>query len=118
MTVLIGGLRALNANFGQSRHGVFTSRPETLTNDFFVNLLDPDTEWKVSASEENVYEGRERGTGQVKWTATAVDLVFGSHSQLRAISEVYGCDDAKDKFVGDFVAAWDKVMNLDRFDLR
>ena len=117
MTVLIGGMRALNANFGQSAHGVFTDRPETLTNDFFVNLLDMSTEWKASASAENVYEGRDRATGEVKWTATAVDLVFGSNSQLRAISEVYACDDSKEKFVRDFVAAWDKVMNLDRFDL-
>ncbi len=117
MTVLIGGMRALNANFGQSQHGVFTDRPETLTNDFFVNLLDMSTEWKASASAENVYEGRDRATGEVKWTATAVDLVFGSNSQLRAIAEVYACDDAKEKFVRDFVAAWDKVMNLDRFDL-
>jgi catalase-peroxidase len=117
MTVLIGGMRALNANFGRSEHGVFTDRPETLTNDFFVNLLDMGTEWKASASEENAYEGRDRVTGEVKWTATAVDLVFGSNSQLRAISEVYACDDAKKKFVRDFVAAWDKVMNLDRFDL-
>jgi catalase-peroxidase len=117
MTVLIGGMRALNANFGRSEHGVFTDRPETLTNDFFVNLLDMGTEWKASASEENAYEGRDRVTGEVKWTATAVDLVFGSNSQLRAISEVYACDDAKKKFVRDFVAAWDKVMSLDRFDL-
>ena len=117
MTVLVGGMRALNANFGQSRHGVFTDRPQTLTNDFFVNLLDMSTEWKASATDEDVYEGRDRGTGQVKWTATAVDLVFGSNSQLRAIAEVYACDDAKEKFVHDFVAAWDKVMNLDRFDL-
>ena len=117
MTVLIGGMRALNANFRRSAHGVFTDRPETLTNDFFVNLLDMRTEWKVSASSENVYEGRDRATGEVKWTATAVDLVFGSNSQLRTISEVYACDDSKEKFVRDFVAAWDKVMNLDRFDL-
>jgi catalase-peroxidase len=117
MTVLIGGMRALNANFGRSRHGVFTSRPETLTNDFFVNLCDMGNEWQASASEENVYEVRDRATGQVKWTATAVDLVFGSNSELRAIAEVYACADAKDKFVRDFVAAWDKVMNLDRFDL-
>ena len=102
---------------GSPRHGVFTDRPETLTNDFFVNLLDMGTEWKASAAAENVYEGRDRGTGEVKWTATAVDLVFGSNSQLRAIAEVYACDDAKEKFVRDFVAAWDKVMNLDRFDL-
>ncbi|MGA9309353.1 MAG: catalase/peroxidase HPI [Pseudonocardiaceae bacterium] len=117
MTVLIGGMRALNANFGQSPHGVFTDRPETLTNDFFANLLDMGTEWKASASSENVFEGRDRTTGEVKWTATAVDLVFGSSSQLRTISEVYACDDAKGKFMRDFVAAWDKVMNLDRFDL-
>ncbi|MDT4914000.1 MAG: catalase-peroxidase, partial [Pseudonocardiales bacterium] len=117
LTVLIGGLRALKANAGGTEHGVFTSRPGTLTNDFFVNLLDGSTEWKPSASSENVYEGRDRGTGEVKWTATAVDLVFGSNSQLRAISEVYATDDAKDKFARDFVRAWDKVMNLDRFDL-
>ncbi len=117
MTVLIGGIRALNANSGQSAHGVFTDRPEMLTNDFFVNLLDMSTEWKASASNENVYEGRDRATGEVKWTATAVDLVFGSNSQLRALSEVYACDDSKEKYVHDFVAAWNKVMNLDRFDL-
>jgi catalase-peroxidase len=117
MTVLVGGMRALNANVGQSQHGVFTDRPETLTNDFFVNLLDMGTEWKPSASEENVYEGRDRATGDVKWTGTAVDLVFGSNSPLRGISETYACDDAKETFVRDFVAAWDKVMNLDRFDL-
>jgi catalase-peroxidase len=117
MTVLVGGMRALNTNFGQSAHGVFTDRPETLTNDFFVNLLDMSTEWKPSASAENVYEGRDRATGEVKRTATAADLVFGSNSQLRAISEVYGADDGNEKFVRDFVAAWDKVMNLDRFDL-
>jgi len=111
-------MRALNANVGKTRHGVFTDRPEVLTNDFFVNLLDMGTEWQTSATAENVYEGRDRATGQAKWTATAVDLVFGSHSQLRALSEVYGSDDAKEKFVRDFVAAWDKVMNLDRFDLR
>jgi catalase-peroxidase len=117
MTVLVGGMRALNTNFGQSAHGVFTDRPETLTNDFFVNLLDMSTEWKPSASAENVYEGRDRASGEVKRTATAADLVFGSNSQLRAISEVYGADDGNEKFVRDFVAAWDKVMNLDRFDL-
>jgi catalase-peroxidase len=115
MTVLIGGMRALSANVGQSRHGILTDRPETLTNDFFVNLLDMSTEWKGSG--ENAYEGRDRATGKVKWTATAVDLVFGSNSQLRALSEVYACDDSKKKFVRDFVAAWDKVMNLGRFDL-
>jgi catalase-peroxidase len=117
MTVLVGGMRALNTNFGGSPHGVFTDRPETLTNDFFVNLLDMSTEWKASVSSENVFEGRDRVTGEVKWTGTAVDLVFGSNSQLRALSEVYGCDDSKEKFVRHFVAAWDKVMNLDRFDL-
>ena len=117
MTVLIGGMRALNANFAHANHGVFTDRPETLTNDFFVHLLDMGTEWRTSLSEENVYDGRDRGTGQVKWTATAVDLVFGSNSELRAVAEVYAQDDSKEKFVRDFVAAWDKVMNLDRFDL-
>src|SRR5438552_1116890 len=117
MTVLIGGMRALNANFRQAPHGLFTDRPETLTNDFFVKLLDMSTEWKASASSENVFDGRDRVTGEVKWTGTAVDLVFGSNSQLRAISEVYACDDSKEKFVRDFVAAWGKVMNLDRFDL-
>jgi catalase-peroxidase len=118
MTVLIGGMRALNANAGRTAHGVFTDRPETLTNDFFVNLLDMGTEWKASVASENVYEGHDRATGDVRWTATAVDLVFGSNSQLRALSEVYGSDDAKETFVRDFVAAWDKVMSLDRFDLR
>jgi catalase-peroxidase len=118
MTVLIGGMRALNANVGQTPHGVFTDRPETLTNDFFVNLLDMGTEWKASASAENVYEGRDRATGKSRWTATAVDLVFGANSQLRALSEFYASDDAKEKFVRDFVAAWDKVMNNDRFDLK
>jgi catalase-peroxidase len=118
MTVLVGGMRALGGNFGQSKHGVFTSRPETLTNDFFVNLMDMGIEWKASESEENVYEGRDRATGEPKWTATAADLVFGANSQLRAIAEVYACDDAKEKFARDFVKAWDKVMNLDRFDLR
>jgi len=117
MTVLIGGMRALGTNFGQSQHGVFTDRPGALTNDFFVQLLDMSTDWKPSVSSENVYEGRDRGTGEITRTATAVDLVFGSNSQLRAISEVYACDDAKEKFVRDFAAAWDKVMNLDRFDL-
>jgi catalase-peroxidase len=115
-TVLVGGMRAMNANFGQARHGVFTERPETLTNDFFRNLLDMRTEWRVSET-ENVYEGRDRATGELKWTATAADLVFGANSQLRAIAEVYACADAKERFVRDFVAAWDKVMNLDRFDL-
>jgi len=117
MTVLVGGLRALGANYRHGKEGVFTDRPETLTNDFFVNLLDMGTEWKAAASGENLYEGRDRASGNVKWTATAVDLVFGANSQLRAIAEVYACDDGKEKFVQDFVAAWDKVMNLDRFDL-
>jgi catalase-peroxidase len=117
MTVLVGGMRALNTNFRQTRYGVFTDRPETLTNDFFVKLLDMSTEWQASASTPNVYEGRDRTSGRVTWTATAVDLVFGSHSQLRAIAEVYACADSNEKFVRDFVAAWDKVMNLDRFDL-
>ena len=117
LTVLIGGLRALNANFGQTAHGVFTDRPGVLTNDFFVNLLDMGTVWKGAASAENVYEGSDRVTGDAKWTATAVDLVFGSNSQLRALAEVYATDDAQQKFVQDFVSAWNKVMNLDRFDL-
>jgi catalase-peroxidase len=117
MTVLVGGMRALNANHGQSKHGVFTDRPGTLTNDFFVNLLDIGTAWRPSASGKNVYEGRDRATGKLKWTATAADLVFGAHSQLRALAEVYASDDAKEKFVRDFVAAWNKVMNLDRYDL-
>ncbi|HEX2219380.1 MAG TPA: catalase/peroxidase HPI [Gemmatimonadales bacterium] len=117
MTVLVAGMRALDANHGRTRHGVFTDRPGVLTNDFFVHLLDLGTEWSPSAADEHVYEGRDRATGEVKWTATAVDLVIGANSQLRAIAEVYGCDDAKEKFVRDFVAAWDKVMNLDRFDL-
>ena len=117
MTALVGGLRALNANTGQSQHGVFTDRPGTLTNDFFVNLLDMDTEWSASSDSEDVYEGRDSRTGEVKWTATRVDLVFGSNSELRAIAEVYGCDDAQGDFVQDFVGAWTRVMNLDRFDL-
>jgi catalase-peroxidase len=116
LTVLLGGMRVLNANYGQSRHGVFTDKPETLTNDFFVHLLDMGTEWTASAVED-AYEGRDRRTGDIKWTATAVDLVLGSHSQLRALAEVYASADANEKFVSDFVAAWDKVMNLDRFDL-
>jgi catalase-peroxidase len=117
MTVLIGGLRALNANVGQSRHGVFTKRPGTLTNDFFVNLLDMRTKWQKSAASDGVLEGRDRVTGELKWTGTVVDLVFGSNSQLRALAEVYACSDSQQKFVHDFVAAWSKVMNLDRFDL-
>jgi len=117
MTVLVGGMRALNANSGQSKQGVFTKRPGTLTNDFFVNLLDMSTEWKAAGSDKNVYEGHDRKTGQVKWTGTVVDLVFGYNSQLRALAEFYAQEDSKEKFVRDFVAAWDKVMNNDRFDL-
>ena len=117
MTVLVGGLRVLGANAGQSTHGVFTTRPETLTNDFFVNLLDMSTQWQPSAGTEGVYEGRDRKTNKVKWTGARVDLIFGSHSQLRALAEVYACADSKEKFVKDFVAAWTKVMDLDRFDL-
>jgi catalase-peroxidase len=115
MTVLVGGLRALN--IGQPEHGVLTKRPETLTNDFFVNLLDMGTKWKGVDRREGVFEGNDRKTGEVKWTATRADLIFGSHSQLRALAEVYGSSDAQEKFVKDFVAAWVKVMNLDRFDL-
>ena len=117
MTVLVGGMRALKTNVDQSQHGIFTTRPETLTTDFFVNLLDMGTEWKPTADSENVFEGRDRKSGQVKWTGTRVDLVFGSNSQLRALAEVYACDDAQETFVNDFVAAWSKVMNADRFDL-
>jgi catalase-peroxidase len=117
MTVLVGGLRVLGANAGNSKHGVFTKRPETLTNDFFVNLLDMSIRWQPSAGLEGVYEGRNRKTDEIKWTGTRVDLIFGSHSQLRALAEVYACADSKEKFVRDFVAAWNKVMNLDRFDL-
>ena len=116
MTVLIGGMRVLNANFGQSQHGVFTMRPETLTNDFFVNLLDMSTMWVASPEDEDVFEGRDRATGELKWTGTRVDLIFGSNSQLRALAEVYACNDSQAAFVRDFVAAWDKVMNADRFD--
>jgi catalase-peroxidase len=115
MTVLVGGMRVLDTNVGQSAHGVLTDRPGMLTNDFFVNVLDMRTEWTPSG--DHLYQGRDRATGKVRWTATAADLVFGAHSQLRALAEVYASDDAKGKFVGDFVAAWDKVMNLDRFDL-
>jgi catalase-peroxidase len=117
MTVLVGGLRVLGANAGGSKHGVFTKNPETLTNDFFVNLLDMRTQWQPASGSEGVYEGRDRKTNEVKWTGTRVDLIFGSHSQLRALAEVYACADSKEKFVKDFVAAWTKVMNLDRFDL-
>ena len=116
MTVLVGGLRALDANAGQADHGVFTDRPGTLSNDFFVNLLDMSTEWSKSAT-EGLYEGRDRSTGDVKWTATPVDLIFGSHSELRAIAEVYAAEDGREKFVRDFVEAWTKVMKLDRFDI-
>jgi catalase-peroxidase len=117
MTVLIGGMRVLGANYQDSQHGVFTPKPGALTNDFFVNLLDMSTEWKKSDAGEYLYEGHDRETGELKWTATSVDLVFGSNSQLRALAEVYASDDAMQKFVTDFVAAWDKVMNLDRFEL-
>jgi len=117
MTVLVGGMRALDANAGHSRHGIFTSRPGTLTNDFFVNLLDMSTKWARSAT-EGLYEGRDRATGQIKWIATPVDLIFGSNSELRAVAEVYASDDTKEKFVHDFAQAWAKVMDLDRFDTR
>ena len=117
MTVLVGGMRVLNANVGKSKHGVFTKRPESLTNDFFVNLLDMGTEWKAISKDADVFEGRDRKTGDLKWAGTRVDLIFGSNSQLRALAEVYGSSDAKEKFVNDFVVAWNKVMNLDRFDL-
>jgi len=117
MTVLVGGMRVLNANFAQSQHGVFTKRPGTLTNDFFVNLLDMSTTWEATSEDADVFEGRDRATGALKWTGTRVDLIFGSNSQLRALVEVYGCEDSQDKFLHDFVAVWNKVMNLDRFDL-
>ncbi|MEW6184825.1 MAG: catalase/peroxidase HPI [Thermodesulfobacteriota bacterium] len=117
MTVLLGGMRVINTNFGQSQHGVFTKRPEALTNDFFVNLLDMRTIWKATAEDDTVFEGRDRTSGELKWTGTRVDLIFGSNSQLRALAEVYGCQDSQEKFVNDFIAAWNKVMNLDRFDL-
>jgi catalase-peroxidase len=117
MTVLLGGMRVLNVNYGQSQHGVFTKRPEALTNDFFVNLLDMGTMWKPTSEDGNIFEGRDRVTGEPKWTGTRVDLIFGSNSQLRAIAEVYACSDSQDKFVHDFVSAWNKVMNADRFDL-
>jgi catalase-peroxidase len=117
MTVLVGGMRVLGANHGQSPHGVFTNRPGTLTNDFFVNLLDMGTEWKATSDARDMFEGRDRATGELKWTGTRVDLVFGSNSQLRALVEVYACDDNQEAFVRDFVAAWNKVMNADRFDL-
>jgi catalase-peroxidase len=117
MTVLIGGMRVLNTNFDQSQHGVFTTRPEALTNDFFVNLLDMATTWKATSDSQKVFAGSDRVTGEIKWTGTRVDLIIGSNTELRAIAEVYACEDATEKFVQDFVAAWTKVMNLDRFDL-
>jgi catalase-peroxidase len=117
MTVLIGGMRVLNTNFDGSKHGVFTDRPETLTNDYFVNLLDFNTTWTATSEADEEFEGRDRTTGELKWTGTRADLVFGSNSELRALAEVYGCNDSQEKFVRDFVAAWNKVMNLDRFDL-
>jgi catalase-peroxidase len=116
MTVLVGGMRVLNANYDQSKHGVFTSRPEILTNDFFVNLLDLGTTWKAVSGSQDVFEGRDRVTGEIRWTGTRVDLIFGSNSELRALAEVYACEDSKEKFVQDFIAAWNKVMNLDRFE--
>jgi catalase-peroxidase len=117
MTVLVGGLRVLNANYDRSSVGVFTTRPETLTNDFFVNLLTMDTTWQSVSPHDDLFEGRDRTTGAVKWTGTRVDLIFGSNSELRALAEVYACADSEQKFLHDFVAAWTKVMNLDRFDL-
>jgi catalase-peroxidase len=117
MTVLVGGLRVLGANFGQTKHGVFTQRPGVLSNDFFVNLLDMGTQWKAISDAKDVFEGRDRKGGAVKWTGTRADLVFGSNAQLRAVAEVYGSADAQEKFIKDFVAAWAKVMNLDRFDI-
>ena len=117
MTALVGGLRVLNTNYGQAPHGVFTKRPETLTNDFFVNLLDMGTTWKPTSKDGDVFEGRDRITGELKWTGSRIDLVFGSNSILRALAEVYGCEDSQENFLHDFVAAWNKVMNLDRFDL-
>jgi catalase-peroxidase len=118
MTALVGGMRALNANAGRAAHGVFTNRPGTLSNDYFVNLLDLSTQWSKSATIEGIYEGRDRNSGALKWTATPVDLVFGSNAELRAVAEVYAAADGKQRLVQDFVKAWDKVMNLDRFDLR
>jgi len=117
MTVLVGGMRVLNTNFDQSKHGVFTDRPEALTNDFFVNILDLGTTWKATSDAQDVFEGRDRKTGEVKWTGTRADLIFGSNTELRAIAEVYGCTDSQEKFLNDFVAAWNKVMNLDRFEV-
>jgi len=117
MTVLVGGMRVLKTNAGQTQHGVFTKRPEALTNDFFVNLLDMGTTWKAVSEAGDVFEGRDRATGELKWTGTRVDLIFGSNSQLRALAEVYACEDSHEKLLHDFVAVWSKVMNLDRFDL-
>ncbi len=117
MTVLVGGMRVLNTNFDQSKHGVFTKRPEVLSNDFFVNLLDMSTVWMPTSEANEIFDGRDRRTGELKWTGTRADLIFGSNSELRALAEVYGSSDAQEKFVNDFVAAWNKVMNLDRFDL-
>ena len=117
LVVLIGGLRALDTNFDHSKHGIFTAKPGTLTNDFFVNLLDLSTTWKATSDAQKIFAGSDRATGEIKWTGTRVDLIIGSNSELRAIAEVYACADGKDKFVSDFVAAWTKVMNLDRFDL-
>ncbi len=118
MTVLIGGMRVLNTNYDHSKHGVFTKRPEVLSNDFFVNLLDMSTTWKATSDTKNIFVGSDRRSGEIKWTGTRVDLIFGSNSELRALAEVYGCDDGQQKFVKDFIAAWNKVMNLDRFDLK
>jgi catalase-peroxidase len=117
MTVLVGGLRVLKTNISGSPHGVFTKQTETLTNDFFVNLLDMSTTWKATKEESDVFEGCDRVTGELKWTGTRIDLIFGSNSQLRALAEVYGCEESQEKFLNDFVAVWNKVMNLDRFDL-
>jgi catalase-peroxidase len=117
MTVLVGGMRVLDTNFGQTKHGVFSKKPGTLTNDFFVNLLDMNTNWEATSEDDDVFEGRDRATGKLKWTGTRVDLIFGSNSQLRALAEVYGSTDSKEKFLHDFVAAWNKVMNADRFDI-
>jgi catalase-peroxidase len=117
MTVLLGGMRVLNANFGQSQHGIFTKPQDALTNDFFVNLLDMSTTWKAVSTDGYLFEGRDRKTGELKWTGTRIDLIFGSNSQLRALAEVYGSEDSQEKFLHDFVAVWNKVMNLDRFDL-
>jgi catalase-peroxidase len=118
MTVLLGGMRVLNTNYDQSKHGVFTDRPETLSNDFFLNLLDMRTSWKASSDAQELFEGHDRGTGKLKWTGTRADLIFGSNSELRALAEVYGSEDSQAKFVQDFIAAWTKVMNLDRFDIK